>query len=72
MEQYGRLHGSVLSVEVTANSGVEYTPRLYELIRGAERISDIVLCKPMSVLNEEPIRSRVLSEQRKHPEKYGL
>lgn len=30
------------------------------------------LCKPISVLNEEPLRSRVLSEQRKHPERYGL
>ncbi len=30
------------------------------------------LCKPVSALDEEPLRSRVLAEQRKHPEKYGL
>ena len=30
------------------------------------------LCKPVSALNEEPLRSRVLAEQRKHPEKYRL
>ena len=30
------------------------------------------LCKPVSALNEEPLRSRVLAEQRKHPDKYGL
>jgi 2-polyprenyl-6-methoxyphenol hydroxylase-like FAD-dependent oxidoreductase len=28
------------------------------------------LCKPLSVLNEEPLRSRVLEEQRKHPDRY--
>jgi 2-polyprenyl-6-methoxyphenol hydroxylase-like FAD-dependent oxidoreductase len=32
----------------------------------------VSLCKPISVLNEEPLRSRVLSEQCKHPDKYGL
>jgi 2-polyprenyl-6-methoxyphenol hydroxylase-like FAD-dependent oxidoreductase len=32
----------------------------------------LALCKPVSALNEEPLRSRVLAEQRKHPEKYGL
>src|SRR5216684_4034545 len=30
------------------------------------------LCKPLSTLNEEPLRSRALAEQRRHPEKYGL
>jgi len=30
------------------------------------------LCKPLSVLNDEPLRSRVLGEQRKHPEKYNF
>jgi hypothetical protein len=30
------------------------------------------LCKPVSALIEEPLRSRVLAEQRKHPEKYGI
>jgi 2-polyprenyl-6-methoxyphenol hydroxylase-like FAD-dependent oxidoreductase len=30
------------------------------------------LCKPLSVLNEEPLHSRVLSEQRRHPDRYGL
>jgi 2-polyprenyl-6-methoxyphenol hydroxylase-like FAD-dependent oxidoreductase len=30
------------------------------------------LCKPLSALNEEPLRSRVLAEQRKHPEKYNF
>jgi 2-polyprenyl-6-methoxyphenol hydroxylase-like FAD-dependent oxidoreductase len=34
---------------------------------------DVVsLCKPVSALYEEPLRSRVAAEQRKHPEKYGL
>jgi 2-polyprenyl-6-methoxyphenol hydroxylase-like FAD-dependent oxidoreductase len=30
------------------------------------------LCKPLSALSEEPLRSRVLVEQRKHPEKYNF
>ena len=30
------------------------------------------LCKPVSALNEEPLRTRVLAELRKHPERYGL
>ncbi|MBV8362703.1 MAG: hypothetical protein JO189_32945 [Deltaproteobacteria bacterium] len=30
------------------------------------------LCKPLSALSEEPLRSRVLAEQRKHPEKYNF
>jgi len=30
------------------------------------------LCKPVSALTEEPLRSRVVAEQQKHPEKYGL
>ncbi len=30
------------------------------------------LCKPLSALNEEPLRSRALAEQRKHPEKYNF
>jgi hypothetical protein len=30
------------------------------------------LCKPVSALNEEPLRGRVIAEQRKHPERYGL
>jgi hypothetical protein len=30
------------------------------------------LCKPLSALNAEPLRSRVLGEQRKHPEKYNF
>ena len=32
----------------------------------------LCLCKPVSALNEEPLRSRVLAEQRKYPEKYGI
>ena len=28
------------------------------------------LCKPLSALSEEALQSRVLAEQRKHPEKY--
>jgi hypothetical protein len=30
------------------------------------------LCKPLSALDEEPLRGRALAEQRKHPDKYGL
>ncbi len=30
------------------------------------------LCKPLSALSEEPLRSRVLAEQQKHPEKYNV
>jgi hypothetical protein len=30
------------------------------------------LCKPISALSEEPLRSRALAEQRKHPEKYNF
>jgi hypothetical protein len=30
------------------------------------------LCKPVTALMEEPVRSRVLAEQRKHPDRYGL
>jgi len=30
------------------------------------------LCKPLSALSEEPLRSRALAEQRKHPEKYNF
>ncbi len=35
-------------------------------------IDVVSLCKPVSALYEEPLRSRVAAEQRKHPEKYGL
>jgi hypothetical protein len=30
------------------------------------------LCKPLSALSEEPLRSRALAELRKHPEKYNF
>jgi 2-polyprenyl-6-methoxyphenol hydroxylase-like FAD-dependent oxidoreductase len=30
------------------------------------------LCKPISALSEEPLRSRALAEQRTHPEKYNF
>ena len=30
------------------------------------------LCTPLSALNEEPLRSRALAEQRNHPEKYNV
>jgi 2-polyprenyl-6-methoxyphenol hydroxylase-like FAD-dependent oxidoreductase len=30
------------------------------------------LCKPLSALSEEPLRSRALAEQREHPDKYNL
>lgn len=32
----------------------------------------LFLCKPVSALDEEPLRSRVLAEQHKHRERYGL
>jgi hypothetical protein len=35
-------------------------------------IEVLTLCKPLSALNEEPLRSRVLAEQRQHPEKYNF
>jgi 2-polyprenyl-6-methoxyphenol hydroxylase-like FAD-dependent oxidoreductase len=30
------------------------------------------LCKPLSALNEEPLRTRALEEQRRHPDKYNF
>jgi 2-polyprenyl-6-methoxyphenol hydroxylase-like FAD-dependent oxidoreductase len=42
-------------------------PEMYQLFTEV-----LFLCKPVSALYEEPFKCRVLAEQRKHPERFGL
>ncbi|MBV8451409.1 MAG: hypothetical protein JOZ29_03950, partial [Deltaproteobacteria bacterium] len=44
-----------------------YDPDVHRLM-----IEVFNLCKPLSALDAEPLRSRALEEQRKHPEKYNF
>jgi 2-polyprenyl-6-methoxyphenol hydroxylase-like FAD-dependent oxidoreductase len=53
----------VAAVDALSANDVEIQRLLQEVLS---------LCKPVSALNEEPLRSRVLAEQRKYPEKYGI
>jgi len=51
------------AVETLAAEDIEVHRRLIEVVS---------LCAPMSALSEEPLRSRVLEEQRNHPEHYNF